>query len=85
MAELVYALCAIASVFSAGLLIRNYRRTKLRLALWTSACFVGFAVNNLLLFVDLIIVPDVDLGLLRNLTNVVALVTLVVGLIWETP
>jgi hydrogenase/urease accessory protein HupE len=84
-AELVYALCAVASVFSAGLLVWNYRRTRLRLALWTSLCFVGLAANNLLLFVDLAMVPEVDLSMWRNLTGIGALVTLLVGLIWEGP
>jgi hypothetical protein len=84
-AELVYALCTVASIFCAGLLVRNYRRTRLRLALWTSACFVGFAVNNLLLFIDLIVVPDVDLGIWRSAVSIIALLTLIVGLIWENP
>jgi hypothetical protein len=84
-AELVYALCAVASVFCAGLLVRNYRRTRLRLALWTSACFVGLAINNLLLFIDLIIVPNTDLGIWRSAVSIVALFTLLVGLIWENP
>jgi hydrogenase/urease accessory protein HupE len=84
-AELVYALCTVASIFCAGLLVRNYRRTRLRLALWTSACFVGFAVNNLLLFIDLIVVPDVDLGIWRSAVSIIALLTLIVGLIRENP
>jgi hypothetical protein len=83
MAELVYALCAIASVFCAALLVGNYRRTKVRLALYTSICFVGLAANNLLLFVDLIMVPDGDLSLWRTLVGLAAMLTLVIGLIWE--
>ena len=63
MAELVYALCAIASIFCAWLLVANYRRTKVRLALWTSFCFVGLALNNVLLVIDLIVLPGNDLFL----------------------
>ncbi len=85
MAELVYLLCALTSAFCAGLLVHNYRRTRLRLALWMSACFVGLALNNLLLCVDLIVVPNVDLRLWRNTTGIAALLTLVIGLIWESP
>jgi hydrogenase/urease accessory protein HupE len=84
-AELVYALCAVASLFCVGLLIHNYRRTRLPLALWTSACFVGLALNNVLLFIDLIVVPGVDFGIWRSATTIVALLTLIVGLIWESP
>ncbi len=83
MAELVYALCAIASVFCAALLVGNYRRTKVRLALYTSICFVGLALNNLLLFVDLIIWPQWDFVWPRTLVALAALLTLVIGLIWE--
>jgi hypothetical protein len=84
-AEIVYALCAIASVFCAWLLVANYRRTRVRLALWTSLCFVGLAFNNVLLFVDLIVMPGDDLLLWRTLVALIAIGTLVLGLIWEEP
>jgi hypothetical protein len=83
MAELIYALCALASVFCALLLTLNYRRTRLRLALWASLCFVGLAVNNVLLFVDLVIAPGVDLGLARGVVALVAMLLLVFGLVGE--
>lgn len=83
MAEIVYALCAIASIFCAWLLVANYRRTRVRLALWTSLCFVGLAINNVLLFVDLIVMPGDDLLLWRTLVALIAMGTLVFGLIWE--
>jgi uncharacterized protein DUF5985 len=83
MAELVYALCACTSACCAWLLIRQYRRARLRLLLWTSLCFVGLALNNCLLFIDLVVVPDVDLSLLRTITALVAMCLMVFGLIWE--
>lgn len=85
MAEVVYALCALTSVFCAGLLLRAYRRTRAKLLLWSSLCFVGLAANNILLFVDLVLVPDVDLSLWRSLTAIAALLVLLYGLIWDTP
>lgn len=43
---------------------------------------MGLAVNNVLLFVDLAIIPkDVDLRILRNLTAVGALAILLYGMI----
>lgn len=36
-------------------------------ALWTCVCFLGLALNNLILFVDKVITPEVDLPLWRNL------------------
>jgi len=40
-------------------------------------------VNNVILFVDLILVPDVDLFLWRNITTAIGVGTLLFGLIWE--
>jgi hypothetical protein len=85
MAELTYVLCALASIFCAALLVRNYRRTRLRLALWTCFCFSGLALNNVMLFFDLVVVPDVDLSLARSSVSLVALFVLVAGLVLEDP
>jgi len=41
-------------------------------------------VNNLLLFVDLIVVPDVDLSLWRAGTALASLAVLIYGLVWES-
>jgi hypothetical protein len=83
MAEVVYTLCAVAGIFCAWLLVANYRRTRVRLALWTSLCFVGLALNNVLLVVDLIVLPDNDLQIWRTAVALAALATLVFGLVWE--
>jgi hypothetical protein len=82
-AEAVYVLCALASVACAWLLIRSYFRTRLRLALFTCLCFTGLALNNLLLLVDLIVLPQRDLSLVRSAVSVVALALLVLGLVLE--
>jgi hypothetical protein len=83
MAELVYVLCALASVACALLLIRSYLRTRLRLALLTCLCFTGLALNNLLLLVDLVVVREFDLSLVRGAVAVVAMSLLVLGLVLE--
>jgi hypothetical protein len=85
MAAGIYVLCALTSIFCAVLLVRNYARTRLRLALLASLCFTGLALNNVLLFVDLVVAPSVDLSLIRSGVAVVALVVLVVGLVLEEP
>ncbi len=85
MPELVYVLCALTSVLCAGLLIRSYRSNRSRLLLWSTLCFVGLAINNILLFVDIVVVPDaIDLRLLRSLAGFAALGTLIIGLVWES-
>jgi hypothetical protein len=54
------------------------------LLLWSSLFFTLFAVNNALLFVDLVIVPEKDLSLARNVTALMAAMLLVYGLVSET-
>lgn len=85
MAELVYLLCAATSTACALLLLRGYRLQRTRLLLWSSLCFVLLAVNNALLFIDLIVVPTgVDLSLWRSGTALAGVSVLVFGLIWES-
>ncbi len=85
MAEIVYALCAFMSIMCAGLLFRAYRRSPSHLLLWGSLCFGILAMNNVILFVDVIILPEVEFngGLWRSLTGAVAGSLLLFGLIWE--
>ncbi|HEY6455282.1 MAG TPA: DUF5985 family protein [Steroidobacteraceae bacterium] len=84
MAESVYALCAVTSIVCAILLFRGYRGSGTRLLFWASLCFAGLALNNVLLFIDLIIVPQVDLSAWRNATALAAMSILLYGLIWES-
>lgn len=82
--EIVYALCALTSLACAWLLWRGYRRSRARLLLWSCLCFGALAVNNILLFVDLVLLPKVDLLTVRTITSLVGLIILLYGLIWET-
>ncbi len=81
MAEIVYALCAAMSILCAVLLFRAYRRTRTNLLLWSTLCFLGLAINNVLLFVDIVVLPDIDLRLVRAGSALAAMVVLVVGLV----
>jgi hypothetical protein len=84
MATVAYALGVCTSIFCALLLIRSYLASKTPLLLWCSLCFIGLALNNVLLFLDLFVVPDIDLKTWRSVTALVALVLMLVGLIWES-
>ena len=79
----VYILCFLTSSACAWLLGRSYLRSRARLLLWSSACFVFLAANNLLLMLDLLVFPDVSLRLARLLLALAAIVVLLVGFIWE--
>lgn len=81
---IVYVLCLLTSAACAWLLGRSYRRTGMRLLLWSSVCFALLAANNLVLVLDLVVwADDVDLRLLRQGFALAAAVSLIWGFIWE--
>jgi len=83
-ATLVYLLCMVTSGLCAVLLVRAYRRTRARLLLWSAISFVFLAINNLLVFADLVVVgPAIDLLALRYAAALAAVCTLIYGFIWE--
>ncbi|HZG07515.1 MAG TPA: DUF5985 family protein [Allosphingosinicella sp.] len=79
----VYFLCFATSGACAWLLGRGYRATGARLLLWSAVCFLLLGGNNLLLFLDLLILPDVDLRVARLLLALAAVATLLFGFIWD--
>ena len=84
MAEVVYVLCVLTSILCAALLLRSYRSTRSRLLLWSMLCFIGLAIHNVLMLLDLVFLPDVDLRLVRSISGLVAMSLLVTGLVWES-
>jgi hypothetical protein len=83
-ASLVYLLCLATSVTCAGLLARAYRRSGTRLLLWSAVCFGMLAINNLLVVLDILVLPDVDLTALRNVSSLLGISALLYAFIWET-
>lgn len=79
--KIVYLLCAATSAFCFLLLFRAYRRSRMRLLLWSSASFFVYAVANALLVIDMLVLPGVDIGLYRSLTTLLAVSLLLVGLV----
>ena len=85
MGELVYGLCALTSLACAVLLVRSWLRTRAKLLAWSSLCFVGFTINNVLLVIDLVLYKtEVDLSLARAVTAFLSILALVVGLVWSS-
>lgn len=83
MASTVYLLCAVTSLLCAGLLLRSYFRNRTQLLFWSSLCFIGLAINHTLLFIDLIVVPLIDLSVYRALAALVGIALMLFGLIWQ--
>jgi len=84
MERTVYILGALVGLICAVLLLRAYGRVKQRLLLWSGLCFAGLTISNLLVFIDLILFPEVNLYMWRLGTAVVAMLLLVYGLVWES-
>lgn len=84
MAKAVFLLCALTSLVCAVLLLRGYGRSRSRLLLWSGLCFVGLALNNGLLVIDRLIIPNaVDLSTWRQVPAVAGIALLVFGLVWD--
>ena len=83
MAETIYSLCTLTSLACAWLLLRSYSRTGHRLLFWSGLCFVGMTANNVLLLLDKVAFPDLDLRTMRLATALVAVLLLLYGLIYE--
>jgi hypothetical protein len=84
MADVVFILCAATSAVCVALLLRGYRRTRGRLIFWAAVCFAGLALNSLLVVVDEIVVPGVDMWW-RTLPATVGLAALLYGMVREQP
>lgn len=83
MANVVYILCAITSTSCAVLLLRSYRKSGVRLLLWSGLCFSFLGINNILLVIDLTFLPEVDLSTIRSIPAIIGIALLVYGFIWD--
>ena len=79
----VYTLCFLTSSACAALLGRSYKSNGTRLLMWSALCFALLAANNLVVILDLLVLPDVDFGLARHLLALAALGVLLFGFIWD--
>lgn len=81
--SILYMLALVTSLACMVLLFRAYAATGMRLLLWSALCFVGLTVNNALLFLDLVVFPEVDFRLPRLAAALAGLLFLLYGFIWE--
>ena len=83
MAAIVFILCALTSGACAFLLMRQFARSRHRFLLWSGICFVFFAINNLLLVLDRVVLLDIDLSLWRSFAMLCGACILIFGIIWD--
>jgi len=79
----VYLLCAATALACCVLLLRGYRRSRTRLLLWCGLCFLALTVENVMLFIDLVVIPETDLSIVTFGVALAGLAALLYGLIWE--
>ena len=80
----VYLSCAITSLVCTLLLFRNIRKGATDLVMWSALCFLALTAANILLFVDLVFVPNFDLSLWRTVIAFSGGTLLLFGLIRST-
>lgn len=83
MSSVTFILCTIISLISAILLMRSAKGPQGRFLFWGAIYFLGAALNNILLYIDAVVVPDVDWALAPNLVGLVSIAILIYALIWE--
>jgi hypothetical protein len=79
------ALCALAVLSCAAcmaLIFQAYARTSRRLLLWIGVCFVFLTLNNMLLFLDLVVLEE-DLRPWRHAAALLGLSAMAFGLLAE--
>ena len=79
----VYLLCAATALACSVLLFRGYARTGARLLLWCGLFFLALTVENVILFLDVIVFPATDLLPARRAVGLFGVGVLVYGLVWE--
>lgn len=80
----LYLLAIATSLACTYFLFRAYFQRRVRLLLWSACCFVGLSVNNIALFVDLVVYPAMDLRAVRLLAALVGMMFLLYGFIFES-
>lgn len=84
MAGYFYALCAVTALLCAVLQLRTYFVSRYRLLLWGGICFAGLAVNNALIVVDNILIPERDFFTLRLTVALLSILVMIYGLVFES-
>jgi hypothetical protein len=84
MPGVVYLLCAATCLLCAILLFRGYARTGVRLLFWSGLCFVGLMLENGMLYLDDVVLPNQIPDIWLKIPGLIALMLLLYGLVWES-
>jgi hypothetical protein len=81
---IIYSLCALTAMLCAWLLLRAYRERHIPLLFWCGLFFSIQACNNVILVIDKLVVPDIDLSIYRYVISLLAVSLLLYGLVMRT-
>lgn len=76
-------LAVLTSIACIVLLFRAYASSGVPLLLWSALCFVFLGVNNMLVFFDVVIFPEIDLRPWRLAAALIGILFLLYGFILE--
>lgn len=79
----LYLLAVLTCLGCTVLLAREYFKRRIRLLLWSAVCFVGLTINNVFLFLDLVMFPAVDLRVIRLVAALAGMLCLLYAFMWE--
>jgi hypothetical protein len=80
----LYSLAILTSLGCTVLLIRGYRERRYSLLLWSAICFACLTANNVLLFVDMLVIPAMDLRVWRLVAALAGVVCMLYAFLWES-
>lgn len=83
MAWIIYILCAIIAFICCALLLRGYWKSKARLLLWSGLCFAMFTLDNIILFLDKVVIPSIALSPWQAPVPLIGIILILYGLVWE--
>ena len=81
--SIVYALCFLTCAACAWLLMRSYRQAGGRMLFWAAICFLLLSINNLMVIIDILIIPDINLGVARLVAALPGVGLLIYGFVWR--
>lgn len=84
MAGVMYGLCAATALLCAILLLRAYRLSRSPVLWWSGLCFCGLMVANVVLVLDKLVVPTIDLEPLRVGVTLASMALLLYGLVYRS-
>ena len=84
MSDVMYGLCAATALVCAVLLLRAYRASRSPVLWWSGLCFCGLFVANLILILDKLVYPHVDLEPVRIGVTLASMTLLVYGLVYRS-